>query len=72
MKRILLAALTVISMAPTWADTPMHSTPESRAAIFRPQNLSCGIPPIPPVGCRVGSCTCDQNGSNCRWNFICG
>jgi len=36
-----------------------------------PVNLSCGIPPIPPIGCVVGACQCDQNGANCRWTFIC-
>lgn len=34
-------------------------------------NLSCGIPPIPPLNCSIGSCVCDQNGQNCRWTFIC-
>jgi hypothetical protein len=34
-------------------------------------NLSCGIPPIPPVGCKVGACVCDRNGRNCQWTFIC-
>ncbi len=34
-------------------------------------NLSCGIPPIPPIGCKVGPCVCDQNGQNCQWTFIC-
>ncbi len=34
-------------------------------------NLACGIPPLPPLGCRVGRCICDQNGQNCQWEFIC-
>lgn len=34
-------------------------------------NLNCGIPPIPPVGCKVGPCVCDQNGQNCHWTFVC-
>lgn len=33
-------------------------------------NLSCGIAPIPPIGCKVGACVCDQYGSNCQWTFI--
>ncbi len=33
-------------------------------------SISCGIPPIPPLGCsRDGAqCTCDQNG-HCEWVF---
>lgn len=34
-------------------------------------NINCGIPPIPPIGCRVGACMCDQSGRNCRWTFVC-
>lgn len=34
-------------------------------------NLACGIPPITPVGCKVGPCACDQNGQNCHWTFVC-
>lgn len=33
-------------------------------------NIACGIPPIPPIGCRA-ACFCDQSGSNCQWTFIC-
>ena len=29
---------------------------------FQKVNMSCGIPPIPPIGCQVGACVCDQNG----------
>jgi len=39
---------------------------------YQKVNLSCGIPPIPPLGCKVGSCQCDQYGGNCKWTFICG
>jgi hypothetical protein len=35
-------------------------------------NLSCGIAPIPPIGCRVGACVCNQYGQNCQWTFVCG
>ena len=34
-------------------------------------NLNCGLAPLPPLGCVVGSCVCDQNGNNCQWQFIC-
>lgn len=34
-------------------------------------NIKCGIPPIPPIGCQVGACACDQSGYNCQWTFVC-
>ena len=34
-------------------------------------SMACGVTPIPPIGCKVGACSCDQNGSNCQWTFIC-
>jgi hypothetical protein len=34
-------------------------------------NLACGIAPLPPLGCRIGACICDQNGNNCQWTFVC-
>jgi hypothetical protein len=34
-------------------------------------NLSCGIAPIPPIGCKVGPCVCDEHGQNCKWTFTC-
>ena len=35
-------------------------------------NISCGMPPIPPVGCVLGQCLCDGNGHVCHWTFVCG
>lgn len=34
-------------------------------------SIRCGIAPIPPVGCRVGQCVCDNSGQNCKWTFVC-
>lgn len=34
-------------------------------------SIRCGIPPIRPIGCKVGPCVCDQNGQNCHYEFIC-
>lgn len=31
---------------------------------------TCGIPPIPPIGCQM-FCQCDQNGNNCQWFTLC-
>ena len=35
-------------------------------------NLSCGLAPLAPLGCRNPTCVCDQNGRNCQWVFQCG
>jgi hypothetical protein len=34
------------------------------------QSLACGIPPIPPIGCRSPHCVCDVYG-HCQWVFDC-
>lgn len=34
-------------------------------------NLSCGIPPLLPIGCSQAVCVCDENGNNCRYVFVC-
>jgi hypothetical protein len=36
-----------------------------------PVNFSCGLPPIPPMGCQLGPCVCDQTKTSCQWQFIC-
>lgn len=41
-------------------------------SFIKAQNLNCGLPPLPPLGCRVGPCVCDQTGTKCQWTFICG
>jgi hypothetical protein len=42
------------------------------ASIIQVQNVMCGIPPIPPIGCRgPGVCVCDQTGQRCSWQFNC-
>jgi hypothetical protein len=38
----------------------------------QPINRSCGLEPIPPRGCQVNTCVCDNLGSNCHWLFFCG
>lgn len=32
-------------------------------------NMSCGLKPLPPLGCQVAYCQCDDRG--CRWVFSC-
>lgn len=34
-------------------------------------NMACGLPPLPPLGCQVGACVCNQYGQNCQWTFVC-
>lgn len=34
-------------------------------------NLQCGITPITPIGCETAICVCDEDGDNCKWEFIC-
>lgn len=41
-------------------------------SFIKTQNINCGLPPLPPIGCRVGPCVCDQTGTRCQWTFICG
>jgi hypothetical protein len=55
----LLAALFLLNSAPP------------QASMIERVNLACGIPPIPPIGCRVGQCVCDQSGRFCQWQFVC-
>ena len=44
----------------------------NEGSFIKAQNINCGIPPIPPIGCRVGPCVCDQTGTRCQWTFVCG
>ena len=56
-------------------DTPVCNVSMSdvgrEPVLVAQSSLACGIAPIPPIGCRVGACVCDQNGQNCQWTFIC-
>ena len=72
MKRLLLtAALAALAALAQAAPTPMLDEALSAAGIGLVNNINCGIPPIPPIGCQVGDCVCDQTGRNCRWTFRC-
>ena len=68
---VALAALCVTAGAESQpAQTPTEAVLELVGGPVN--NMKCGIPPIPPIGCRVGACVCDQNGNNCQWTFACG
>lgn len=74
MRRTLLAIAMLLSATGGHAD-PQFTTVDQAlvaAGLGARANLSCGIPPIPPIGCKVGACVCDQYGQNCQWQFICG
>jgi hypothetical protein len=53
------------------AATPVQKAPAVAPIIKAQSSMACGIAPIPPIGCRVGACQCDQNGNNCSWTFVC-
>ncbi len=65
-----LAGISLCLVASTALAAPFHKAPSNATPIIRVQ-LACGIPPIPPVGCRVSGCICDQNRQNCQWQFAC-
>lgn len=65
----LTAAAVVTAMA---CPVPkIQATPAPRPIIQAQSSMACGIPPIPPLGCKVGACQCDQYGQNCAWTFVC-
>lgn len=77
MKRLLLALLvapaillTAASQAETRSAGDAALSPAEKIFGVK-QLMSCGLPPLPPLGCRVGPCTCDASGNNCQWTFIC-
>ena len=39
---------------------------------IQPVARSCGLEPVPPRGCQVNTCVCDNLGVNCHWLFFCG
>lgn len=49
----------------------VQASPPPMTPVIQAQNLACGLPPLPPLGCQVGPCVCDEHGRNCRWTFIC-
>lgn len=53
------------------ADEPSRQLSPKEAIFGVKQNMSCGLPPLPPLGCKVGPCMCDASGGNCQWTFIC-
>lgn len=69
MTRLLAAALCLFAStaeAATYKPVrPAHQTPIVRT------NMNCGLPPLPPIGCRIGPCQCDASGRFCQWTFIC-
>lgn len=62
-----LATALLLSIATN--DKPVCQKPPR--IILAQGSMSCGLPPLPPLGCRVGSCVCNQFGQNCQWQFVC-
>jgi hypothetical protein len=68
---ICLATAATIAMITTCPAPQVQTTQSSRPLITAQASMRCGLPPLPPLGCRVGACVCDQMGQNCQWTFIC-
>lgn len=63
MKTILLAMAAMLLLS-SGAEVPALTPDAAR------ESMACGIPPIPPIGCRA-QCVCDADGTDCHWTFIC-
>lgn len=66
---ICLAAATAAAMMA--CPVPKIQATPARPIIQAQSSMACGLAPLPPLGCRVGSCQCDQSGQNCSWTFVC-
>lgn len=72
MVKLMMAIVLIASVTAASAQTRFGLKVPPNASIIPVQgSISCGIPPIPPVGCKIGSCVCDQTGQKCQWQFIC-
>ena len=64
-----LAAATVAIISCTVPHSQVSKPPHPM--VLAQSSMKCGFAPFPPMGCKVGDCVCDQNGSNCQWTFVC-
>ena len=85
MKTILVLAVAAVAVgvltrseAPTVREGPMgndlvliNRSLDDQSYQVAQLTLKCGIPPIPPDGCKVGECACDSHGQNCKWTIVC-
>src|SRR3989442_690422 len=53
------------------AAAPFLSASAAEPTLVAQSSLACGLAPLPPLGCTVGACVCDQYGQNCHWTFVC-
>jgi hypothetical protein len=71
MQTIRAAMIGVVGLFSVSASGPVEPVEPSPMQV----SMQCGVAPIPPVGCRVGSCVCDRSPyggtSNCHWTFVC-
>ena len=64
-------APTVATIAPVQYEAELVRRLQLDPGKIEQTSMSCGIAPIPPIGCRVGACVCDQYGHSCQWTFVC-
>ena len=69
MRNAALAAIFAALLPTQLSDASRVATPVQFGGPFG--SFQCGIAPIPPLGCRVGACVCDQSGRNCQWQMVC-
>jgi len=63
--------VTVQTVLESEFNTTLKNNSQFDANSMMKTNLSCGLRPLPPLGCSNPVCMCDQNGRNCQWIFQC-
>lgn len=66
---VVLFLVTTCGVSAEWAEGT-QSTQQRLAQSTLGSILRCGLKPLPPLGCIVGPCACDQYG-NCQWVLLC-
>ena len=62
---VVLFLVTTCGVSAGWAEGTQSTQQQLAQSSFR-----CGLKPLPPLGCIVGPCACDQYG-NCQWVLLC-
>jgi hypothetical protein len=69
MRALLVVAVLLVASAALAG--PLPKPPQTQSLIVKVFNWSCGLKPLPPMGCQIGACVCDEDGDNCSWQTIC-
>lgn len=70
MRTIAICLATLCAATSAEAQWGVKKAPPN-TTVIRAQTLACGLPPLPPLGCRNPTCVCDQTGTRCQWTFVC-